>query len=153
MTQYTLTTLDLPSLNRHFVGFEQMFEDINRAFGNMPSKQDNYPPYNISRIAENQYLIELAVAGFRESELDVETVVNGYGQNVLTVRGVRESQDKKQEYLHRGLAMRNFEKTFTLNENVEISNAMVENGILSIRLEHRVPETQKPKKVAITFSK
>jgi molecular chaperone IbpA len=148
----TYLTLDLPTLHRHFVGFDQLFEEINRSFA--ASKQDNYPPHNIVRIGDNRYLIEMAVAGFQESELDIETVANNYGQNVLTVRGERKREtDAEWQYLHRGLATRNFERSFPLNENVEIKAATVENGILSITLEHQVPETSKPKKVAITFSK
>jgi molecular chaperone IbpA len=152
MSNYTLTTLDLPSLHRHFVGFDQIFHEINRTFA-AAAKQDNYPPFNILRSSESQYLIEIAVAGFRESELDVESAVNDYGQLVLTVRSEKEPVENPIEYLHRGLAARNFERTFRLNENVEIVGATVENGIMSICLEHKIPETQKPKKVAITFSK
>jgi molecular chaperone IbpA len=148
----TYLTLDLPTLHRQFVGFDQLFEEINRSF--TQAKQDNYPPHNIVRTGDNRYLIEMAVAGFTESELDVETVTNTYGQNVLTVRGERKREsDDSWQYLHRGLATRNFERSFPLNENVEIVGATVENGILSITLEHKVPETSKPKKVAITFSK
>ena len=148
---YTLTRLNLPDLHRHFVGFENMFEDINRTFE--MAKQDNYPPYNISKIGENQYLIEIAVAGFRENELDMETKANEYGQRILVVRGERLPPEKSPEYLHRGLAARNFERSFTLNENMEILGASVELGVLNIRLEHKIPEAMKAKKVAITFSK
>jgi len=148
----TYLTLDLPTLHRSFVGFDQLFEEINRSF--TVSKQDNYPPHNIIRTGDNRYLIEMAVAGFEESEIDIETVTNAYGQNVLTVRGERQRPtDDTHEYLHRGLATRNFERSFPLNENVEILTANIATGILRISLEHRVPETQKPKKVAITYSK
>ena len=120
--------LDLPALQRQFVGFEQLFEEINRSF--TAPKQDNYPPHNIVRIGENRYVIEMAVAGFLENELDVETVTNSYGQNVLTIRGERKrEEDAERQYLHRGLATRNFERSFPLNENVEIAAATVANGI------------------------
>ena len=148
----TYLTLDLPTLHRSFVGFDQLFEEINRSF--TVSKQDNYPPHNIIRTGDNRYVIEMAVAGFMETELDIETVTNNYGQNVLTIKGERKrEEDAERQYLHRGLATRNFERSFPLNENVDILNATVANGILSVYLEHRVPETQKPKKVAITYSK
>lgn len=148
----TYVTLDLPTLHRSFVGFDQLFEEINRSF--TVSKQDNYPPHNIIRTGDNRYVIEMAVAGFMETELDIETVTNNYGQNILTIKGERKrEEDTERQYLHRGLATRNFERSFPLNENVEILNATVANGILSVYLEHRVPETQKPKKVAITYSK
>ena len=148
----TYVTLDLPTLHRSFVGFEQLFEEINRSF--QMSKQDNYPPHNIIRTGDNRYIIEMAVAGFLENELDIETVTNNYGQNVLTIRGHRQREDDADwQYLHRGLATRNFERSFPLSENVEIVGATVTNGILTVTLEHKVPETQKPKKVAITYSK
>ena len=149
----TYLTLDLPALHRHFVGFDQIFEDINRTF-NM-AKQDNYPPHNIIRTGENSYLIELAVAGFTEAELDVEVAQNQYGQNVLTVRGERKRDNEggEYQYLFRGLANRNFERTFTLQDHVEVLGVNVANGIMTVSLEQRVPETQKAKKVAITFSK
>lgn len=148
----TYVTLDLPTLHRSFVGFDQLFEEIQRSF--QMSKQDNYPPHNIIRTGDNRYIIEMAVAGFQEKELDIETVTNSYGQNVLTIRGERSRDNESDwQYLHRGLATRNFERVFPLNENVEVIGAGVANGILTITLEHKVPETQKPKKVAITFSK
>jgi molecular chaperone IbpA len=84
----TYLTLDLPTLHRSFVGFDQLFEEINRSF--TVSKQDNYPPHNIIRTGDNRYLIEMAVAGFLETELDIETVTNNYGQNVLTIKGERQ---------------------------------------------------------------
>jgi molecular chaperone IbpA len=94
------------------------------------------------------------VAGFLENELDIETVTNTYGQSVLTIRGERKRDSEETwQYLHRGLATRNFERVFPLNESVEVIGAGVANGILTVTLEHKVPETQKPKKVAITFSK
>lgn len=148
----TYVTLDLPTLHRSFVGFDQLFEEIQRSF--QVSKQENYPPHNIIRTGDNRYIIEMAVAGFLENELDIETVTNAYGQNVLTIRGERKrDSDETWQYLHRGLATRNFERVFPLNESVEVIGAGVANGILTVTLEHKVPETQKPKKVAITFSK
>jgi molecular chaperone IbpA len=143
---------DLPALHRHFVGFDNIFEEINRTFHQ--TKQDNYPPHNIIRTAENRFTIELAVAGFDQSELDVEVASNEYNQQVLTISGKRNrDEDQTREYLHRGLAARNFERSFTLQNHVEITNVAVENGIMSVNLEQRIPESLKPKKVAITFKK
>lgn len=143
--------LDLPALQRQFVGFDQLFLDINKTFNT--AKQDNYPPYNIIRTGDNFFLIELAVAGFRENELDVETSVNSHGQNVLSVRGEQQREEKEpQQFLYKGLATRNFVRMFPLNENIEIVGATVSNGILSINLEQKIPLAQKTKKVAITFA-
>ena len=143
----TILTLDLPTLHRRFIGFDHLFDELNRTF--TVQKQDNYPPHNIIRNGEHTYQIELAVAGFDEDELDVQ--LNG---SVLKIIGERKLSDSDTiEYLHRGIAARNFEKTFPLSENVEVRGAVVRNGIMTVNLELIVPEEQKPKKVAITFAK
>jgi len=150
MTQFTLNTHTLPQfaaqLHSRAIGFDRVFDELNRTFAN--SKTDgNYPPYNIIRVDENNYAIQVAVAGFNEDELDIE-----YKDNVLTVSGERKVTDE-QEYLHRGISARNFARNFTLADNVEVKGATVVNGILAISLEHIVPDEQKPKKIAITFAK
>jgi molecular chaperone IbpA len=148
MTQFTLSTLDLPSLHRHAIGFDRMFNELNRTFAN--SKSDNYPPYNIAKIDETHYIVEVAVAGFKESELDVE-----FKDGTLTIKGeqVKEEKTEGTEYLHKGISTRSFVRSFTLADNVEIRGANVTNGVLAIALEHVVPEEKKAKKIAITFNK
>lgn len=147
MTQFTLHTLDLPSLHRHAIGFDNLFEQLNRTFAN--SKTDgNYPPHNVVKLDDTHFVIELAVAGFAESEIDVELK-----ENVLTVRGERTKADAEVEYLHKGISARNFTRTFPLAEHIEVRGATVQNGILAIALEQVVPEEQKAKKIAITFAK
>jgi molecular chaperone IbpA len=149
MTQYSIHTLDLPSIARHAIGFNRMFEDLNRNFAN--SRSDNYPPHNVVQIDDTHYVVEVAVSGFSESELDVELK-----DNVLTVRGEREKstdQEIAPTYLHKGISTRNFVRNFPLAENVEVRGANVKNGILSVALELVVPEEQKPKKIAISFAK
>ncbi|CAB4129204.1 IbpA Molecular chaperone (small heat shock protein) [uncultured Caudovirales phage] len=147
MTQFTLHTLDLPSLHRHAVGFDNLFEQLNRTFAN--SKTDgNYPPHNVVKLDDTHFVIELAVAGFAESEIDVELK-----DNVLTVRGERTKPEAEVEYLHKGISARNFNRAFPLAEHIEVRGATVQNGILAIALEQVVPEEQKAKKIAITFAK
>ena len=146
MTQYTFSTFDLPTLHRHAIGFDRMFEELNRTFAN--SKGDNYPPYNVVKLDDAHYVVEVAVAGFNEEELDVELK-----DGVLTVAGERAKQEDAPEYLHRGISARSFVRRFTLADNVEVRAATVKNGILSVALEHVVPEEKKPKKIAITFTK
>ena len=147
MTQFKLSTLDLPTLHRHAIGFDRMFDELNRTFAN--SRQDgNYPPYNISRLDDTHYVIEVAVAGFKETELDVELK-----DNILTVTGTQEKKETEVEYLHRGISARNFTRTFTLADDVEVRAANVQNGILAVALEHIVPEEKQAKKIAITFTK
>ena len=145
MTTY-ITTFDLPTLARHAVGFDRLFNELNRTFANS-KVNDNYPPHNIVRIDENHYAIQLAVAGFTQEELDIE-----YKENVLTIKGEQKQKDEY-EYLHRGISARNFTRHFTLADNVEVKGATVVNGILAVSLEHIVPEEQKAKKIAITFAK
>lgn len=148
MTQFTFSALDIPALHRHAIGFDRMFEDLNRSFANSKSS-DNYPPYNVIKLDDTHYVVEVAVAGFSETELDVELK-----DGILSVSGEKVKQeDDITEYLHKGISARGFLRRFTLAENVEVHAATVKNGVLSVALEHVVPEEKKPKKIAITFNK
>lgn len=146
MKQLYATTLDLPSLHRFAVGFDPLLNALTRTAG--ATNNSNYPPYNIVKQGENNYTVEVAVAGFEESELDVE-VIDGE----LIIKGENKREDESVTYLHQGIAARNFIRTFALAENVEVRGATVRNGILTVSLEHIVPESAKPKKIAITFQK
>lgn len=150
MTQLEIRTLDLPSfvnqIHRQTIGFDRMFEELNRTFAN--SRTDgNYPPHNVVKLDDTHYVIEVAVAGFAEDEIDVELK-----ENVLTVKG-EQTKKEEVEYLHKGISARNFTRTFPLAEHIEVRGATVKNGILAIALEQIVPEEDKPKKIAITFAK
>jgi len=147
MKQQYVTSFDIPSISRFAVGFDRMFDELQRTASTINGT--NYPPYNILRLNEQEYEIQLAVAGFEEDELDVE-VQNGE----LTVRGESKTA-LEQEFtsIHQGIAARNFVRTFALADNVEVKSASVKNGILAVKLEVFVPEHEKPKKVAITFQK
>ena len=148
MTNYRLSTLDLPTLNRHAIGFDRIFNELNRAF-DAGTRSDNYPPYNVIKTGEVTYSVELAVAGFQDTELDVELT-----ENILTVIGKRvRAEEDTAEYIHRGIGQRDFVRTFTLADNMEVRGALVRNGILSVHLEQIIPEEQKAKKIAITFEK
>lgn len=146
MTNFALKTIDLPTFARHAVGFDRLFDDINRNWAN--SRTDNYPPYNIGKVSETEYVIEVAVAGFGETEIDVEVK-----DSVLTIKGEKDSQDTELEWVHKGISSRTFNRTFTLADNVEVKSATVKNGILTVALEVIVPEEQKPKKIQITYVK
>ena len=147
MKQVYINTLDIPSIQRFAVGFDRMFDELSRTAGTLNAS--NYPPYNIIKESETIWKIEVAVAGFDESELDVEIV-----NNELVVTGAVDKENKaEQQYLHQGIAGRDFERTFALADNVEVKGASVKNGILTVTLEHIVPESAKPKKIAITFQK
>ena len=132
MTRYT--THNSP----WFIGFDELFSRMEQIHS---TTTDNYPPHNVVRIDDDHYVIELAVAGFGENELDI-SVQNG----VLTVVGNREDT---RDYVHKGVSTRKFTRVFTLNEHVEAKTASINNGILSIQLERNVPEAQRPRKIAI----
>lgn len=146
MTQFELRTIDLPTFARHTIGFDRIFNELGRTFAN--SGKDNYPPYNIAQLDDTHYVIEVAVAGFEENELDVELK----DQN-LVVKGIKEKKESDITYAHKGISTRNFERIFTLNPDIQVRAATVKNGILAIALEHVIPEEQKAKKIAITYSK
>ena len=145
MTKYGIHTLDLPSLSRHAIGFERMLHDLSKSTIRL---NDNYPPYNVIQVDDTHYMVEIAVAGFEESELDVELT-----DRVLTIKGQKPTEIKEPGYIHKGISTRNFTRTFTLADNVEVKLASVKNGVLSVDLEIIVPEEQRPKKIAITFTK
>ena len=142
-----ITSFDLTPFYRITVGIDRLFDRITRNI-DLAANAGNYPPYNIERVAENLYDIVIAVAGFGEDEISVE--VEG---NQLTVRGEKAPQEPEPEYLHRGLAFRDFERRFTLAEHMEVIKAEVKNGLLLIQLQRIVPETMKPKKIAISYEK
>ena len=139
-----ITTLDLPSINRHFVGFDQMFNEMDRMFENSAHKGTGYPPYNIAQINENEYMISLAVAGFGMDNLSIEK-----DKDTLKIEGTAPKGDEEVNYLHRGLGGRNFRREFTLAEHVDVHNAELKNGMLNVHLKREVPEELQPKKIKI----
>ena len=145
MKQHYITTFNLETLPRFAIGFDRMFEELARTQEKL--NNSNYPPYNIVRLAETEYAIEVAVAGFAEDELDVE-VVDGE----LVIKGESKSNtvENAGNYLHQGIAARNFTRTFALPDDAEVKGANVRNGILTVNVEIFIPESTK-KKIAITF--
>ena len=147
MTNLTLRSLDIPSIHKFAVGFDQMFDELLRQTAG--SNSANYPPYNVVKHSEDKFSIELAVAGFKEGDIDITVE-----KNQLTVKGEKAIElNENVEYLHRGISARNFQRSWTLADHVEVAGAEVRDGILTIQLERQVPEEQKPKKIAITFNK
>jgi molecular chaperone IbpA len=144
--QHVYTTLDLPTIYKFAIGFDDLFEQFQML--EQRSKDSGYPPFNLVKYNETNYGIELAVAGFEENELDVE-VEDGY----LVIRGTnRVVETTEAEYIHRGIAARDFVKRIKLAEGVEVNSAHVKNGILTVKLEQFIPEPVK-QKVAISFEK
>ena len=139
-----ITTLDLPSINRHFVGFDQMFNEMDRMFENSANKGAGYPPYNIAQLSENEYMISLAVAGFGMDNLSIEK-----DGDQLRVEGTAPGGDEDVNYLHKGIGGRNFRREFTLADHVNVKEANLELGMLNIHLVRELPEALKPKTIKI----
>jgi len=133
----------LDAINRALIGFDSVFDSLERRYAN--SAQTNYPPYNVVRIDENHYDIEMAVTGFERSEIEIAVE-----RNELTIRGEHSGTDAQAgDYLHRGLALRNFERTFTLAEHMKVVSAEIQNGVLTIKIEREIPEELKPRIIDI----
>ena len=142
--QLTLRSLDIPSIHKFSVGFDRMFDELTRN----QTQQSNYPPYNIVKVDENNYVIELAVAGFGKQNIDIEIA-----NNTLVIKGglTLDQLDPGTNltYLYKGIADRAFTRKFTLADTVEVKNAELINGMLKLWLENIIPEEKKPKKIDI----
>ncbi len=138
-----LTTLDLPSFHRATIGFDRLFNEIERQFSN--NQAGGYPPYNIVQLNDDEYVISVAVAGFGMENLDITK-----DKNVLRIEGVSPKGDESVTYLHKGIGGRNFRREFTLADHVEVEGATLELGMLNIHLKRYVPEELQPKKIAIS---
>jgi molecular chaperone IbpA len=138
-----IVRFDTNALNRALLGFDSLFNDFEGRFANQI--KDNYPPYNILKHSEDSYEIEVAVTGFAPEEVTVEI-----DQNQLVIRGQRQREDADPQYLHRGLATRDFTRSWTLAEHMEVGQGKIKNGVLTIALTRVVPEALKPRQLKIT---
>ena len=139
-----MRTIDFTPLYRTIVGFDRLADMMDTA-----SKLEGgtgYPPYNIEQTSENEFQIELAIAGFSEDDLDIQLQ-----ENVLTVTGQRTQTDESGDrtFLHRGIAERSFERRFHLADHVQVRDAKLKDGLLKILLEREIPEAKKPRQIAI----
>ena len=139
MTNHQLVRFDTNALNRALVGFDSLFDNFEQRFANQI--QQNYPPYNILKHDDDTYEIEIAVTGFNKDEVVVEI-----DQNNLIVKGQRKEVDLVEPtYLHRSLATRDFTRSWTLAEHMEVGEGRIKNGVLTIELKRVVPEALKPR--------
>ena len=136
-----MRTIDFSPLYRSVVGFDRLADLLDSAAADGAA---GYPPYNIERTDENAYRVEIAVAGFRPEELDIEVK-----EAVVTVQGRKAGGDAERRFLHRGLAERNFERRFQLAEYVAVTDAKLADGLLSISLKRELPEALKPRRIEI----
>lgn len=139
-----MRTIDFSPLYRSVVGFDRLASLLETASVDAAA---GYPPYNIERTDENAYRVEIAVAGFRPEELNIEVK-----ENLLTVQGRKAANDDQRKFLHRGLAERNFERRFQLADYVIVTEAALADGLLSISLKRELPEALKPRQIEITTS-
>ena len=138
-----LTTSNLPDFYKRTIGFDRLFNELERGL-TTSHNAGGYPPYNIIRTEDNTYLISIAVAGFTMEDLEV-TQDGKY----LTVAGTAPEQDETVEYLHRGLAGRSFKREFQLAEHVEVVDAKLELGVLNITLKQNIPDELLPRRIEI----
>ena len=124
------------------VGFDRMFNNLE----NVSEIASNYPPYNIIKTSDEEFVIEIAAAGFVKDEFNIHIVPEG---NKLVVQGVQDRGEDKKEYYHKGIAARNFTRTFALMEDVEVTGADFVDGMLNISLVRIIPEEKKPKEIKV----
>ena len=134
---------DLSPLYRSTVGFDSLASMLDQV-ASFDEQPDNYPPYNIERLTENEYRITMAVAGFGKEDVKIEVK-----ENTLSIRGEKKEADKERTFLHRGIASRAFERRFQLADHVEVRGADVKDGLLSVDLEREVPERLKSRTIEI----
>ena len=134
------STLDLSPLYRSAIGFDRMARLLDSA---VADSKPSYPPYNVELVEENRYRITMAVAGFSQADLEITSE-----ENTLTIRG-RQGSDEERKYLYQGIAERNFERKFQLDEHVKVVDASLENGLLHVELRREIPEAMKPRKIEI----
>lgn len=137
-----MRNVDLSPLYRSFIGFDHLASMLDNA--NRNEKASGYPPYNIESVSEDKYRITMAIAGFFEHELEIQSE-----QNTLLVKGTKAEPNEQKNYLYQGIAERNFERRFQLGDYIKVIAAEMENGLLHIELEREIPEALKPRKIEI----
>jgi len=145
----TLRSLDIPQFHKFGIGFDSMFDELQRVHSQQSN--NNYPPYDIVQINDDEYMISIAVAGFGIDNLSITKE-----KNFLIVEGKQHQLDEESpvpSFLHKGISTRDFRREFKLADHVEIENANLELGILGIHLKREVPEESKPKLIAISQTK
>ncbi len=146
MTLIPRSTMDMfKDFDKFYVGFDDQFNRLSKLHDDLTKNIPSYPPYNIKKVDDSKYVIEIAVAGFNKSEIEVEFV-----DDKLVVRGNSKQNVDGIDYLWQGIAARDFTRTFALNDQIEIKNASLVNGLLQIALERIIPEHKKPRKINVS---
>ncbi|MFL6774156.1 MAG: Hsp20 family protein [Sphingomicrobium sp.] len=138
------SSFDFAPYRRSTVGFDRLFDMLeNSSFGN---GGENYPPFDLIKTGDNDYRIELAVAGFKPDEIDITSQQN---QLIVSGRKNEETEEKGSDYIYRGIANRSFERRFALADHIQVRGADLKDGLLAIELKREIPEAMKPKKINI----
>jgi molecular chaperone IbpA len=140
------SAFDFSPLYRSTVGFDRLFDMLDQTAQVEP--MTNWPPYNIEKAGEDQYVITMAIAGFSPDEVEIMQK-----ESLLTVTGQKKVMDENKQYLHRGIATRSFKQSFNLADHVKVTGASLENGLLMIELKREVPEALKPRRIEIASGK
>jgi len=141
MVSTTLTTHPFDRVKTYSIGFDRMLDTL---FDENVSTT-NYPPYNIVKVDDSNYAIEIAIAGFSKDEIEIETK-----ENTLTIKSQsRPEGDDDKQYLHKGISNRAFTRSFTISDDVVVKGATFENGLLNVQLERIIPEEKKPRLIKI----
>ena len=138
---------DLEKILGFSVGFDSMFDRWNTTFDFNTANNTNYPPYNIRREGDEKYFIELAIAGLKEDDLEVQLQ-----SQILSIRS-KQSTDDESTYVHRGIAKRQFEREFTLSDDIIVKGCDLTNGMLTIELEKVIPEEKRARLIPIGKNK
>ena len=146
--QLTIGRIDFTPLTRFTVGFDEIFEQLARSHEQLNNNSVNYPPYNIVKYDANNYALEIAVAGFSIDEIDI-----GVEGNNLTIIGEKSAKTDEVTYIYKGISTRSFKRTIPLGDHIIVKDAIIMNGMLTIKLEREIPEALKPRKIAITAQK
>ena len=134
-------------MDKFLVGFDDQFSRIAKIHEDMTKNIPNYPPYNIKKTGDNTYVIEIAVAGFAKQDIEIELA-----DSKMIIKGNVQNNDSDDNFLFKGIANRAFTRTFVLDEQVEVQDAAMMNGMLKVFLERIIPEHKKPKKIEVKDS-
>lgn len=130
--------------DKFYVGFDDQFNRLSKIHDDLTKNIPNYPPYNIKKTGDNTYVVEIAVAGFARQDIEIELA-----NNTMVVKGNTSNDEDDNNFLFKGIANRNFTRSFTLDDQIEVKDAEMLNGMLKVFLERIIPEHKKPKKIEV----
>lgn len=144
MTHLSVFGPGFKDFDKFFVGFDDQFNRMAKLHDDITKNIPSYPPYNIKKTGDNTYVIELAVAGFAKQDIEIELA-----DGKMVIKGNLQSNDAEEHFLFKGIAGRNFQREFALDDQIEVRNAEMINGMLQVFLERIIPEHKKPKKIEV----